>query len=87
MADFLEKEDECVDGQCEHHYNKVEHLEVDEEGRPLAYKGVSLDSIFMPMHILIKVYYSLPLYVQLRVLELGNGDPFESPMLTSFLRF
>ena len=86
MADFLEKENECVDGQGKHHYNKVEHLEVDEELRPLAYKGVSLDSIFMPMHILIKVYYSLPLYVQFRVLELSNGDPFASPKFTSFLR-
>ena len=86
MADLLEKENECVDGQSKHHYNKVEHLEIDEEGCPLAYKGVSLDSIFMPMHILIEVYYSLPLYVQLCVLELSNGDPFASPKFTSFLR-
>ena len=86
MTDFLEKENECVDGQGKHHYNKVEHLEVDEELRPLAYKGVSLDSIFMPMQILIKVYYSLPLYVQFGVLELSDRDPFAPPDLTSFLR-
>ena len=71
MADFLEKEDERVDSQSEHDYNKVEHLEVDEEGRPLAYKSVSLDSILMPVQVLIKVYYSLPLYVQFGVLKLG----------------
>ena len=86
MADLLEKENECVDGQSKHHYNKVEHLEVDEEGGPLAYKGVSLDSIFMSMQILIKVYDSLTLYVQFGVLKLGYRDPFLSPNLTSFLR-
>ena len=87
MADLFEKEDECVDSQNEHDYNKVEHLEVDEEGCPLAYKGVSLDSIFMSMQVLIKVYYSLPFYVQFGVLELSDRDPFAPTDLTCFLRF
>ena len=71
MADLFEKEDKCVDSQNEHDYNKVEHLKVDEEGCPLAYKCVSSDSIFVPVQVLIKVYYSLPLYVQFGVLKLG----------------
>ena len=86
MANLLEKEDECVDGQSHHDHNQVKHLEVDKEGRPLAYEGVSLDGIFMSVQILIKVYDSLTLYVQFGVLKLGHRDPFLSPFLTSFLR-
>ena len=81
-------EDEIKRGDCQDgdHDDQVEHLEVDEEGGPLAHERVvRLDDILVPVMLFVEVYDPLLSNVELRVLQLCDREAFASPYFPTLL--
>ena len=69
---LFEEEIESIHDENEHCHNQIEHLEVAPEEYPVAHKRVPFCNILMTMLCFVKVFDSVQINVQFRVLHMSH---------------